>query len=139
MAGSNMRFGFGKTIYKRNPGCYVKPEITLAVVRMCLDAGAKEVGVIKQLDNAYWRRSAISNSFRDERRSIRFIGDNFTEVPFPHGRSLKKAEIAKGMVDCDVLINVPIAKHQIIWREHDTSPVSAARHNLAHVILPLSS
>jgi len=95
----------------QHPGCYVKPEITLAVVCMCLNAGAKEVGVIKQLDNSYWRRSAISNSFRDERRSIRFIGDNFTEVPFPHGRSLKKAEIAKGMLDCDVLINMPIAKH----------------------------
>jgi uncharacterized protein (DUF362 family) len=95
----------------QNPGCYVKPEITLAVVRMCLDAGAKEVGVIKQLDNSYWRRSAIPNRFQDERRSIRFIGDNFTEVPFPHGRSLKKAEIAKGMLECDVLINMPIAKH----------------------------
>jgi uncharacterized protein (DUF362 family) len=39
------------------------------------------------------------------------MGGNFTEVSFPHGQVLKKAEIAKGMLDCDVLINMPIAKH----------------------------
>jgi uncharacterized protein (DUF362 family) len=31
-------------------------------------------------------------------------------VPVPQGKSLKKADIAKGLLDCDVLINVPIAK-----------------------------
>jgi uncharacterized protein (DUF362 family) len=94
-----------------NPGCYTKPEITLAVVHMCLDAGAKEVGVIKRLDDSYWRRSQISKRFHEERENIRFIGGNFTEVRFPQGQALKKAEIAKGMLDCDVLINMPIAKH----------------------------
>ena len=66
-----------------NPGCYVKPEITLAAICMCLDAGAKEVGVIKYLENSYWRRSVISEKFRDEVKGIRFIGGNFVEVPFP--------------------------------------------------------
>lgn len=94
-----------------NPGCYTKPEITLAAIRMCYEAGAKEVGVIKSLDNSYWRKSSASDRFQDERKSIRFIGNNFKEIPFPDGQSLKKAEISEGLLECDVLINLPIAKH----------------------------
>jgi hypothetical protein len=30
-----------------HPGSYVKPEISLAVLQMCRDAGAKEIGVFK--------------------------------------------------------------------------------------------
>jgi len=93
-----------------NPGSSVRPDVTLAVVRMCLDAGAKEVGVFKKLGNSYWRRSALSGRYRDEIRTIRYLGGNYTEVSIPHGRSLKKAEIARGLLDCDVFINIPIAK-----------------------------
>ncbi len=92
-------------------GSYVNPEITLAVLRMCLDAGAKEIGVFKNLDTSYWSRSALSGKFPDEVKAVRFFGEEFVNVPIPHGRSLKKAEIAKGLLDCDVLINVPIAKN----------------------------
>jgi uncharacterized protein (DUF362 family) len=94
----------------QNPGSYVKPEITLAVIRMCLDAGAKEIGVFKNLGNSYWRRGALSERFRDEIKGIRYLGGDHTEVAVPKGRSLKKAEIAKGLLDCDVFINIPIAK-----------------------------
>ncbi len=93
-----------------NPGTYVKPEITLAVVHMCLEAGAREVGVFKRLGNAYWRRSKLSEKFREEVRGVRFIGDDHTEVAIPKGRSLKKAEVAKALLDWDVFINMPIAK-----------------------------
>lgn len=94
----------------KNPGSYVKPEITLAVIQMCLDAGAKEIGVFKDLSNSYWRRSALSERFRDEIKGIRYLGGEYTEVAVPQGRSLKKAQIAKGLLDCDVFINIPIAK-----------------------------
>jgi uncharacterized protein (DUF362 family) len=93
-----------------NPGSFVKPEITLAVVHICLDAGAREVGVFKNLSNSYWRRGSIPEKFRDEVKGIRYMGGNYTEVPVPNGRSLKKAEIARALLECDVFINVPIAK-----------------------------
>lgn len=94
----------------RHPGSYVTPEITLAVVRMCLDAGAKEIGVFKGISSSYWRRNPLSEKFRDEIRNIQDIGGNYTEVSIPHGRSLKKAEIARSLLDCDVFINISIAK-----------------------------
>jgi len=94
----------------RHPGSYVAPEITLAVARMCLDAGAKEIGVFKGISSSYWRRSPLSERFRDEIGNIQDIGGNYAEVPIPHGRSLKKAEIARSLLDCDVFINISIAK-----------------------------
>lgn len=94
----------------RHPGSFVAPEITLAVVRMCLDAGAKEIGVFKGLGSAYWVRSPLSEKFRDEIGNIQEIGGNYAEVRIPDGRSLKKAKIARGLLDCDVFINISIAK-----------------------------
>ncbi len=93
-----------------HPGSYVRPEITLAVIQMCRDAGAKEIGVFKNLGNAYWRRSVLSEKFSDEVKRIRSLEGGYTEVSIPQGRTLKKAEIAKGLLDCDVFINIPIAK-----------------------------
>jgi len=95
----------------RHPGSHVNPDITLAVICMCLDAGAKEVGIIKRIKDSYWRRSKLFKKYIDQVKSTRFIGGNFTEVPLPQGRSLKKTEVARGLLDCDVLINIPIAKH----------------------------
>lgn len=94
----------------RHPGSCVAPEITMAVVRMCLEAGAKEIGVFKGISSSYWRRSPLSERFRDEIGNIQDIGGSYTEVPIPHGRSLKKAEIARSLLDCDVFINISIAK-----------------------------
>lgn len=95
----------------RHPGSYVTPEITLAVIRMCLDAGAKEIGVLQSIGTTYWGRSPLSGRFQDETENIRYIGGNYVEISIPQGLSLKKAEIARGFMDCDVLINISIAKH----------------------------
>jgi uncharacterized protein (DUF362 family) len=77
---------------------------------MCLDAEARSIGVFKKLGSSYWRRSALSGSFQDEVSRLRYLGGNYTEVSIAQGKSLKKAEIAKGLLDCDVLINISIAK-----------------------------
>ncbi len=93
-----------------NPGSYVRPDITLAVIRMCREAGAKEIGVFKDLSSGYWKRSAHADSFRDEIQGITSLGGDHTEVSIPRGRSLKKAEVAQALLECDVFINIPIAK-----------------------------
>ncbi len=43
-----------------NPGAFVKPEIVLAVTRMCLDAGAGQIGVFKRTGSSYWRRTTLN-------------------------------------------------------------------------------
>lgn len=111
-----------------HPGTYVSPAVTLAVIQMCRDAGAKEIGVFKSLGDSYWRRSALSATFRDEVRRIRSWEGNYTEVPVPRGRSLKKTEIAKGLLDCDVFINIPIAK------DHDGIHFTGSAKNMMGAI-----
>jgi uncharacterized protein (DUF362 family) len=92
------------------PGTFVKPEITLAVLKMCMDAGASSIYTIEGVSRKYWDRSELSGQFIEEIRSIKPGNDRFADVEIPKGVSLKKAEIARAYLDCDVLINIPIVK-----------------------------
>lgn len=92
-----------------NPGAFTNPEIPLAVVKMCLDAGAKQVYAINDVSQKYWRRSKLSEKMRSEIDGIRYSGET-TEVAIDKGRSLKKAEISKTLLTCDIYINIPIIK-----------------------------
>jgi uncharacterized protein (DUF362 family) len=111
-----------------HPGTYVNPEVTLAVIQMCREAGAKEIGVFKSLGSGYWRRSALSEKFRDEVKGLQSLEGKYTEVPVPRGRVLKKTEIAKGLLDCDVFIDIPIAK------DHDGIHFTGSLKNLMGAI-----
>ncbi|MDK9708183.1 MAG: DUF362 domain-containing protein [Desulforhopalus sp.] len=93
-----------------NPGSYVRPDIVLAVLRMCREAGAKEIGVFKELSSSYWKRSPLAAKFADDIKSITTIGGDHMEVAIPRGKTLKKADVAKALLECDVFINIPIAK-----------------------------
>jgi len=92
------------------PGSYVTPEIPLAVVQMCLQAGAKEVGVLKSVGSSYWNRSPLASRFQKEIGNLRDISGDYVEVQIPKGVSLKDADVARGLLECDVFINVSIAK-----------------------------
>jgi uncharacterized protein (DUF362 family) len=92
------------------PGTYVKPEIALAVLKMCVDAGASAFYTIEGVSRRYWDRSELSRQFAEEIKSIRSGNDQFADVEIPKGISLKKAEITKTYLNCDVLINLPIVK-----------------------------
>ena len=94
----------------RHPGSYVNSDITLAVVHMCLEAGAKEIGTFKSLSSFYWRGSTYAEKYRDEVKGIQSFGGDYREVSIPGGRTLKKAEIARELLECDVYINIPIPK-----------------------------
>ena len=92
------------------PGTFVKPEIALAVLKMCVDAGAAKVYSIEGVSQRYWTRSELSEQFEEEIKSIKPGNELLTEVEIPKGVSLKKAEITRAFMDCDVLINLPIVK-----------------------------
>jgi uncharacterized protein (DUF362 family) len=92
------------------PGTYVKPEIALAVLKMCLDAGASKIFTIEGVSQRYWDRSELSREFGEAIKGIKQGNDQFAEVEIPKGVSLRKAEITRAYLDCDVVINVPIVK-----------------------------
>jgi uncharacterized protein (DUF362 family) len=75
------------------PGTYTNPDVALAVLKMCREAGASEVHSIENASISYWKRSS---GFVKHRSDVSL---------------LKEADISKALLECDVLINIPIAKH----------------------------
>ena len=96
----------------RNVGTYTNPTVALAVLKMCLDAEAKEIISIEGASRAYWERSDHAKQFSEQIQGLKSSGE-YTKVDISKGKKLKEAEVRKALLECDVLINVPIAKdHQ---------------------------
>ena len=91
------------------PGTYAKPQIALAVIAMCHEAGAKEIVSLEDAPGSYWRRATMSKAEKEMVESVKDPGDT-TTVELPKGVNLKKAEIVRDFLECDVLINIPIFK-----------------------------
>jgi uncharacterized protein (DUF362 family) len=94
----------------RNPACHASPDVVLAVIRMCYEAGAKEIHYLKDAFGGYWDRSKWAGEFGEEIRSLKPSGRNYVNVAIPKGLALKRAEIIRELLECDVFINVPVTK-----------------------------
>jgi uncharacterized protein (DUF362 family) len=92
------------------PGTYTNPDVALAVLKMCLDAGAKEIYSIEDASSGYWKRSGLYSRFEKEIGAIKSNTDK-TKMEIPNGKNLKEAKISKILLNCDVLINIPIVKN----------------------------
>lgn len=91
------------------PGTIVNPTVSLAVVKMCIDAGAKEIVTIPGASERYWGRADQAEKYEEMIASLQPAG-GYTNVDIPKGKSLKKAEVVKSLLDCDVFIDIPISK-----------------------------
>ena len=92
-----------------NPGTYTNPDVALAVVKMCFDAGAKEIYSVEDASRKYWDRSGLAEKFADQIENLKPAGEN-VKVDIPRGKKLKEAVVSKALLECDVLIDVPIVK-----------------------------
>lgn len=103
-----------------NQGAYVNPDIPLSVIKLCFEQEASEVVCIQNIDLKYWQRSdyyvlhehyieKLNNSSFNKFPS-KFQEEHFKKMDV-EGISLQKVEIAQNFFDCDVLINISIAKH----------------------------
>jgi uncharacterized protein (DUF362 family) len=91
-------------------GTYTNPDIALAVLHLCLDAGAKEIYSIEDASTSYWKRSNLYKKFEKDVAGIR--SDNSKAVmKAAKGKLLKEATISKMLLECDVYINIPIVKN----------------------------
>jgi uncharacterized protein (DUF362 family) len=91
------------------------PEIVGAMVKLCFDAGAKEVVVFDHTCNE-WRQcyemSGIEKAAKANGAKVLPGNDEsyYREVEIPQGKTLKKAKIHQALFDCDVWFNIPILK-----------------------------
>jgi len=104
------------------PGTYPHPDIVLAMLFLCWEAGAKEIITLQWVSKDYWRRSEKFDKHRfiidelvqvdkNEHPAV-FNEDDFRILETIDGAvELKNVEIIKKISEVDVFINIPILKH----------------------------
>ena len=93
----------------RNPGTIVNPDIALAVIKMCYEAGAKDVCSLLNEKEAYWSKSSLAEKHTEYLTSLKPAGET-TRIEIPRGKSLKEVQVIQDFLEYDVLIDIPIVK-----------------------------
>lgn len=108
------------------------PDVVKALVELAYEAGAKKVKVFDHTVNnpqSCYIRSGIMEKAKAAGAEVKFINPAlFTNVKFTGTKFLTEWPIYKEALDCDVLINVPIAK------THGITTLTMAMKNLMGII-----
>jgi uncharacterized protein (DUF362 family) len=92
-------------------GSHTRMEIPLAVAKLCFDAGAKEVVSLPVLSPKFWTASPLAEAHASVVSSIRSCSGKTVDTKVPDGVRLKSAKLRVELLDVDVLVNIPVAKH----------------------------
>ena len=97
------------------------PQVLAALVTLCLGAGAKRVRV---MDMPFGGTPASAYTVTGIEEAVQAAGGEmevmspvkFAKFDIPAGRDIKSWEVYRDILETDVLINVPIAKHHSLAR-----------------------
>lgn len=107
------------------------PFVVAALVKMCLEAGAKQVKVGDHTCNKRelsYANSGIADMARDAGADVLYVDpERFREVNIG-GKLIKSIPLYTEITDCDLVINVPIVKH------HGSTTVSLCMKNYMGVV-----
>lgn len=93
------------------------PEVVAAIVKECLKAGAKKVKVLDRTcmdPRKCYEMTGIKAAAEKAGAEVILIENRptfYKDVEFPEAKELKKWPVVKEALECDCIINVPIAKH----------------------------
>ena len=96
----------------RQPGTYTNPDVVAETIKMCFEAGAKEVAVCSVHGPGRWQASGIIKATETAGGIMIYpqSDKDWVNMDIPKGKIIKKTKIIKKAVENDVLINMPIAK-----------------------------
>jgi uncharacterized protein (DUF362 family) len=113
--------------------CTNNPELMMALIKMCYDAGAKRVAV--------WDHTCDNYQFTFSRSGLKEAGQKvgadvlsghgrnvYKQVEIPKAKKLKSAELLRDVVESDVFINFPIPK------QHFATELSLGMKNLIGIV-----
>jgi uncharacterized protein (DUF362 family) len=92
------------------PGSHVNTEVVLAALEACLKTGVKEMLFLQNPAPGFWERSPRSASRPDLVNAPKKFSGNWIDVEVKGGKSLKKARVAKDLLECDAFVDISIAK-----------------------------
>ena len=110
------------------------PIVVATLVSMCLEAGAKRVRVMDYpfggTAKSAYAISGIADAVEAAGGEMHVMTQSkYREVDIPQGKDITSVEIYPDILEADLLINVPIAKH------HDATRLTLGGKNLMGVIL----
>lgn len=124
-------------VQRNNPGVYTKPEIVRAVIKMCKDAGCKEINCVSWLPVENWENTGLKEVVVAGGANLVLVDRKdeslFSPVPVPKGVALKEARIMKAFLKNDVFINLPITK------DHAGNKFTATLKNMMGINSPLNN
>jgi uncharacterized protein (DUF362 family) len=91
-------------------GSHTCTPVVVAVAKMCLEAGAKELIALRSFSPDIWRRWPDAEQHKEVTAVIKDNGGAYVEKPVK-GVFLHSAQVIKELLEVDVFINVPVAKH----------------------------
>jgi uncharacterized protein (DUF362 family) len=100
-------------VQSKNPGTFTKPEILRAVIRMCKEAGAKEITCLSLLTPQHWEGAGLDKIVREEGIGLKIVADDpvhFRTVKIEGGAVLSDISVVKDLFDNDLFISLPITK-----------------------------
>jgi len=113
--------------------CTNNPELLMALVKMCYEAGAKRVAV--------WDHTCDNYQFTFSRSGLKEAGQKagadvysghgrnvYKQVEIPKAKKLKTAEILRDVLESDVFINFPIPK------QHFATELTLGMKNLIGIV-----
>ncbi|HKJ68937.1 MAG TPA: DUF362 domain-containing protein [bacterium] len=108
------------------------PDLVAALVKQCLDAGAKEVKLFDRTCNSArrcYRSSQIEAKAKDAGADVELVRDfRFRDLRIAEGEEIKEWPVYPDYLEADKTINVPIAK------VHSMSQVTLGLKNLMGVM-----
>lgn len=110
------------------------PDLMGEIVKMCLEAGAKEVQVFDHTCDTLWRKCYQNSGIEAavEAAGGRMLQGNdesyYQDVSLPKAKNLKTTKIHKAILDCDVWFNIPILKN------HGGAKMTLAMKNLMGIV-----
>ncbi len=96
-----------------HPGTFTCPAVVRTVIRLCKDAGAKEINLVSWLALKNWESTGLAQAAAEEGAGLKLIErdeTNFKSVPVPSGKALQEARLLNIFYDHDVFINMPVTK-----------------------------
>ncbi|MCK5861186.1 MAG: DUF362 domain-containing protein, partial [Candidatus Hydrogenedentes bacterium] len=107
------------------------PDVVKTLVRLCFDAGAKTVKVGDHTCNPAkksYKKSKIADAVQSVGAEVVFLDKNrFREMDIK-GESLKMHPVYPEIVECDLVLNVPVVKH------HSSTRITCCMKNYMGVI-----
>ncbi len=109
------------------------PEVVATLVKLCLGAGAKRVRVMDfpfgGTPQSAYAKSGIAEAVEAAGGVMEVMSAmKYRSLEVPQGKSIKKWDVYGDIVDADLVINVPIAKH------HNASGLTLGLKNLMGVV-----